>query len=140
VWRYVSLIVLCGLVLWAGGCAVCCPGAEEQETPRRASLRGTGRETGRGLLNVGFCWLEIPAGAEEGVRKEKIEGGLDIVGAFLRGTWGLLGGTVDGLGRGIGGIFEVLLSPFPPYDPIQNPPCPPYFGCPSGTPTDNQPT
>jgi hypothetical protein len=39
----------------------------------------------------------------------------------------VLGGDGDTVERAVGGVVEVGLSPFPPYDPLMEPAFPPYL-------------
>ncbi len=92
------------------------------------SVKGTGHEFFRGVTNIAFCWLEIPHEIEAGVRESTSTGSpFGIVSPAFAFVIGALNGTVWGVERAIGGAFEVVLSPFPPYGPIMRPAYPPYL-------------
>ena len=123
--RITVLLLGVGLAALMAGCGAT-PRAQTSEA-EGFSLAGTGRECGRGVVNVTLCWLEIPYEVEAGIRKKPISGPFDAVGATLRGALGVVSGAVSGVERIIGGTLEVLLSPFPPYGPLMDPPYPPYL-------------
>ncbi len=122
--RACMLVAVVGVGLLAAGCTV---GPSRREVPEgRMSLKGTARQFGRGLTNLGLCWLEIPYQVEKQVAGSRIEHPFDAVGSTLNGAVGVVNGAIWGVGRGVGGVFEIILSPFPPYEPIVRPAYPPY--------------
>ena len=78
---------------------------------------------GRGLGNVGLCWLEVPYGIEQGIA----DNGDDLLSLTIAGAFGAVNGGIQGLNRMGCGFFEVVLSPFPPYEPLMRPALPPYL-------------
>ncbi len=117
-----------GSLFIATGCAHYRParvGAESTE--HKVSLKGTGCELGRGIVNIAFCWLEIPHEIEARVRESKQGHPFSIVSNSFEAVLGAVNGVVWGAERAIGGAFELVLSPFPPYDPIMEPALPPYL-------------
>ena len=109
----------------ATGCTTTLAGAEKAEV-REFSIEGTGRELGRGVTNVALCWLEIPREVEARLAEEPIAGPTGGLLAVARGSIGLVSGALAGTGRLVVGVCEILLSPFPPYDPLLDPAYPPY--------------
>lgn len=97
---------------------------------RHFSAAGFGRQLGRGLLNVGFFWLEIPYQIKEHLAAAPCDwyeyGFLSVPYHLVAGT---VGGTIDGAIRGVTGALEVVLSPIPPHTPLNNPPYPPFMLC-----------
>ena len=85
------------------------------------SLKGAGVQLSRGTVNMGMCWLEIPYNMEKEVQKADD----NALSFALAGASGAVFGTVQGANRIVGGVFEILFSPFPPYGPIM---CP-GWGC-----------
>jgi putative exosortase-associated protein (TIGR04073 family) len=68
---------------------------------------------GRGLINTGTCWAEIPASIFK-VSKEKDP----LVGTTL----GTAEGIVNGVWRGLTGIFDAVTFAIPPYNkPLMKP-------------------
>jgi putative exosortase-associated protein (TIGR04073 family) len=126
--RLGGMMAAVALGLFAGGCAGS-GSARTEKGPNRDdwSLTGTGRELGRGLTNVGLCWLEIPHRMEDAVRDQKISDPVDAGSAVFHGMLGAVHGALRTAGRAVGGVLEIVLSPFPPYGPINSPPYPPYL-------------
>ena len=121
-----ALAVIVGVVLLASGCSTA---ARRPETPEYGfSLKGTGRQVGRGLTNVALCWLEVPYHVEKQVGESPMGHPFDVIGSTLSGALGVVNGAIWGVGRGLGGVIEVVLSPFPPYEPLMKPAYPPYVG------------
>ena len=125
-----ALIVMSACVLlMATGCITIGSSHECKEHAHESvSLKGTGRELGRGVTNVAFCWLELPSAVEHGIRGHSHDGPFCIIGSTFGAVFGTIGGTVHTVKRGVGGVVEVALSPFPPYDPLMHPAYPPYLG------------
>ena len=125
-----ALIVLSAcLLLLATGCITIGSSHECREHGHESvSLAGTGREFGRGVTNVAFCWLELPCSVEHGIRRHSSDGPFGIIGSTFGAVFGTIGGTIHTVKRGVGGTVEVALSPFPPYDPLMRPAYPPYLG------------
>jgi len=68
---------------------------------------------GRGLINTGTCWMEIPTSIFK-VSKEKDP----LTGTTL----GTAEGLVNGVLRGLTGIFDTVTFILPPYNkPLMNP-------------------
>jgi putative exosortase-associated protein (TIGR04073 family) len=94
------------------------------------SFRGFGTQLGRGLLNVGFFWLEVPyqiktSMAESWCGDDNLDFGVFTMPySFVAG---LAKGTVEGVVRGVNGVCEVVLSPIPPYTPLNCPAYPPFM-------------
>jgi len=110
------------------GCATYRPAQVGRGTAEEPfCLKGTGHELGRGVTNIAFCWLEIPHEIEARVREGDSGYPFGVVSNAFDATIGALNGTIWGVERAVGGAFEVLLSPFPPYDPIMEPAYPPYL-------------
>lgn len=125
--RWGMLLAVVGVGLALAGCGMSTPRAYAPQ--ERFSLSGTGHQLGRGVTNLALCWLEIPYQVEAHVGNDRIQRPFDVVGTILSGAVGAVEGTVWGVGRGLGGIVEVVLSPFPPYGPLMSPAYPPYIGC-----------
>jgi putative exosortase-associated protein (TIGR04073 family) len=124
-----ALIMVCACALLMGtGCITICSSREcREEAQESVSLKGTGREFGRGVTNVAFCWLELPCSVEHGIRRHSRDGPFGIIGSTFGAVFGTVGGTIHTVKRGVGGAVEVALSPFPPYDPLMRPAFPPYL-------------
>lgn len=127
-----SILTYCFLItmicLVVSGCATYRPakiGSKGDNEP--FSLKGTGCESGRGIVNIGFCWLEIPHEVEARIRKNDSGHPFSIIPNTFSAALGIVGGTVCSVERVFGGTFEIILSPFPPYSPIMNPAYPPYL-------------
>lgn len=64
----------------------------------------------RGVINLGFCWVEIPAGLRD------------------NGASGLVSGTVNTVKRAVVGAIEIVTFPFPvpndDYGPLMEPESP----------------
>ena len=125
-----ALIALTACVLLlATGCITICSSHDCREHAHQSpSLKGTGRELGRGVTNVAFCWLELPASVEHGIRRHNPDNPFGIISSTFGAVFGTIGGTIRTVRRGVGGVVEVALSPFPPYDPLMHPAYPPYLG------------
>ena len=105
---------------WLGLC-------EPLDEESRPSLKGTAMEFSRGVVNVAFCWLEIPHEIEHRVREDRSDGLFDFVSSAFNVASGAVCGTLKAAGRGCNGCVEMLLSPFPPYGPLTEPALPPYL-------------
>jgi putative exosortase-associated protein (TIGR04073 family) len=91
------------------------------------SLKGTGCELGRGAANIAFCWLEVPHEIEARVREDRSGRPFSVISGVFSALLGTIDGTIWAAERAIGGAFEIVLSPFPPYEPIMEPAYPPYL-------------
>ena len=91
------------------------------------SLRGTANESGIGIINIAFCWLEIPCEIKGRLRDNKWNRIWCIIPNSFDILFGTTRGASRGIMRGLGGVCEVILSPFPPYCPLMTPAYPPYF-------------
>ena len=91
------------------------------------SLRGTANESGTGMVNIVFCWLEIPCEIKGRLRDNKWNRIWCIIPNSFDILFGTTRGASRGIMRGLGGVCEVILSPFPPYCPLMTPAYPPYF-------------
>jgi putative exosortase-associated protein (TIGR04073 family) len=110
------------------GCATYRPAQVGRQTSEETfSLKGTGHELGRGVTNIALCWLEVPHEIEARVRESDSGRPFGIVSNAFGAALGALNGAIWGVERAVGGAFEVVLSPFPPYDPIMKPAYPPYL-------------
>lgn len=120
------LLLLPTLLLIMSGCTF---GGSRVESSRweTISFKKMGEDAGRGIVNVSFCWMEVPHKVKERVKKEPVHGPFNVVGGTLRGAFGALSGSIYGARRGVGGVFEFALSPFPPYGPLMYPAYPPYL-------------
>lgn len=98
------------------------------------SLKGAGVQLGRGTVNMGMCWLEIPYNMEKEVRKADD----NALSFALAGASGAVFGVVQSANRIVGGAFEILFSPFPPYGPIMCPGWPPYLGPKASEPSGDE--
>ncbi len=99
----------------------------ESDVPEGFSPKGTACEAGRGVTNVAFCWLELPAAVEGKIRRGSPGHPFGIISTSFDVVFGTVCGTVRTVQRGVGGVFEVGLSPFPPYEPLMDPAFPPYL-------------
>jgi len=129
VWRRTWAIGLaCAMVFLVTGCSSYRPARVGREAQtERFSLAGTGSELGRGAANIAFCWLEIPHEIEANVRDERLGDPFGVVSAAFSAVIGAVNGAVWSVERAVGGAFEVVLSPFPPYGPLMEPAYPPYL-------------
>lgn len=108
-----------GAAAWAGG------GPDERNT---FSFTGSATQFGRGLVNVGFCWLEIPHEIKERLAEGRGDGRIfNPISATVRIALGTVKGSIKTVERAAGGVLEVALFPFPPYRPLMNPAWPPYL-------------
>ena len=126
------ILIYCFLItmicLMVSGCATYRPariGSKGDSEP--FSLKGTGGEFGRGLMNISFCWLEIPHEVEARIRDDDSGHPFSIISNTFSAILGIVSGTVWSVERAVGGTFEIIFSPFPPYSPIMNPAYPPYL-------------
>ena len=116
------------LVCLATGCATYRPSKVGRGTTGESfSLKGTGGESGRGIVNIAFCWFEIPHEVEARIRENDSGHPFSIVSNAFDAALGAANGAVWGAERAIGGACELALSAFPPYDPIMKPGYPPYL-------------
>lgn len=99
----------------------------DRKTTETFSLRGTANESGTGIVNIAFCWLEIPCEIKGRLRDNKWNRIWCIIPNSFDILFGTTRGASRGIMRGIGGVCEVILSPFPPYCPLMTPAYPPYF-------------
>lgn len=128
-WSRPALLALMFSVLFtATGCVVIDSShATDKPVDHKPSLGGSGREFGRGATNVAFCWLEIPSEVESEIRDSDVGSPFSIIGNTFDVAFGAIDGTLSAVGRGAGGVVEIGLSPFPPYDPLMDPALPPYM-------------
>ena len=126
--KVAAFAVILGSLVLVTGCGTYRPaqvgGKRRQET---LSIKGTGCELGRGITNIAFCWLEVPHEAEARIRENRSGRPFSVITNVFDGALGVINGTIWAVERAIGGTFEVVLSPFPPYDPIMEPAFPPYL-------------
>lgn len=91
------------------------------------SCKGFLRQTGRGFVNIAFCWMEVPYEIKRSLTEKD---NLELLGVFTN-TYNVVAGTVSGavhtVVRCAGGIYEVTFAPFPPYEPLMCPAYPPYL-------------
>jgi putative exosortase-associated protein (TIGR04073 family) len=123
----VLAVSVCLLLLGAGCLTIDLSHGYSEDAPRRVSPRGTVHEAGRGVTNVAFCWLELPAAVEDRVRRGGPGHPFGIISTTFDVVFGTICGTVRTVQRGVGGVVEVGLSPFPPYEPLMDPAFPPYL-------------
>jgi putative exosortase-associated protein (TIGR04073 family) len=117
-------MVLAVSLLFSGtGCITSHARREDQDV----SLKGTGREFARGAANVAFCWLELPSEIEARIRDDSPGDPFSIVRNVFDVTFGVVCGTIRTVERAVGGVVEIGLSPFPPYEPLMDPAYPPYL-------------
>jgi putative exosortase-associated protein (TIGR04073 family) len=62
---------------------------------------------GRGLVNMGSCWLEVPKQAYEVTKEDGPLAGI---------TYGIVKGTAMGIARGASGVYDTATFPIPKYD------------------------
>jgi len=127
------------MIAWLAVAALGCSSYRPARVGRKAqgdrfSLTGTACEFGRGAANVGFCWLEIPREIEAAVRENRPGHPFSAIEALFDTAIGAVDGTVWAFERAVGGAFEMVLSPFPPYDPLMEPAYPPYLNFAGGEP------
>ncbi len=127
--RFERPIVLAFLILMAISLGGCNPFTRLKTSETRSdveySWKGAGTEAARGLANVGFGWLEIPNRAEYRVRRNlDAREEFSLISALYDGSWGVLDGAGRTVQRAGVGVFELVMSPFPPYDPYVEPPHP----------------
>ena len=115
------------LMFLATGCIISGPSCTRREAREQSlSLKGTGHQFGRGVTNVAFCWLELPSEIGEHVRDYGPGNPFGILPTALGITFGTVSGSFRAVERAVGGVFEIGLSPFPPYEPLMHPAFPPY--------------
>jgi len=119
------LAVSACLLLLGAGCITI--GSSHEDVPQGFSPKGTVCEAGRGATNVAFCWLEVPAAVEGRIRRGGPGHPFGIISTTFDVVFGTICGTVRTVKRGVGGVVEVGLSPFPPYEPLMDPAFPPYL-------------
>lgn len=91
------------------------------------SFKSFGKQFTRGLMNVGFCWLEVPYQIKARLTDPDLNQPDAILTQVYNVICGTCEGTVETVERFTGGIVEVAFSPFPSYEPLMNPPYPPYL-------------
>lgn len=110
------------------------PPCEELFLPMSAghhfSAPAFGRQLTRGLLNVGFFWLEVPYQIKEHLAAAPCDWyELGFLSMPFHLVSGAISGTIDGAIRGVTGVLEVVTSPIPPHTPLNYPPYPPFMFC-----------
>lgn len=131
-------VVVSGALLFSTGCGSTRPARVGSERPKeKASLSGTAREGGRGVVNVAFCWLAIPYEVEHEIRSNDSSGPFSVISKSFSAGKGIFNGTWMALERAMGGSFEVLFCLTPPYDPMMEPSLPPYLDF-EGTEADSE--
>jgi len=125
IWTVIVVGVLVSVPVLLTGCASSKSRSHHAKEP--LSLRGTGRECGRGVVNVAFCWLEIPDDIEHQVRSNYDPSLGGVVGTSVDIVEGAVSGTFGTVERAMTGVFEIVLCPFPPYGPMAKPGLPPYL-------------
>lgn len=130
--KSISLVVAVSLLFLSTGCIVIDSSSRarsepEPEVDRSLSLKGTGRQFGRGAANVAFCWLELPSQIDRRVRDQGPGNPFGILSPIFGLTFGAISGSIRTVERAIGGVFEIGLSPFPSYEPLMDPALPPYL-------------
>jgi len=116
------------LLLVAVGCGTHRPARVGRKAePETFSIKGTGCELGRGVTNIALCWLEIPYEIEGRIRENRQDAPFSVVANVFDAALGTINGAVWGVERALGGAFEIVLSPFPPYGPLMEPAFPPYL-------------
>jgi len=68
------------------------------------SLRGTANESGIGMVNIAFCWLEIPCEIKGRLRDNK----WNRIWCIIPNSFDILFGTTRGASRGISGHSELV--------------------------------
>ncbi len=120
-------IALC-LFSTASGCIIIGGGPELEEAEgQEVSFRGTVTQFERGVANIAFSWLEIPKGIASNLKGDRFSSAFSVISYGVDTVGGAAGSAFDVLKRATGGAVEILISPFPPYDPIMTPPYPPYM-------------
>ena len=120
-------VSVCLMLLGAGCLTIDLSRGCGDDGPGGLSPKGTVREIGRGTTNVAFCWLELPAAVEGRIRRGGPGHPFGIISTTFDVVFGTVCGTVRTVQRGVGGVVEVGLSPFPPYEPLMDPAFPPYL-------------
>jgi len=116
------------------GCATYRPAKScgKEEEDNRLSLAGTKGEFLRGVTNVACCWMEIPYEVEASLRETKTKSPFGLFSHSFAAAFATVRGSLWTVERATGGIVEMGISPFPPYDPIMKPAYPPYLNKKSG--------
>jgi putative exosortase-associated protein (TIGR04073 family) len=122
-----SMLCVCLMLLGAGCVTIDLSRGSSEDDPQGLSPNGTVCEAGRGATNVAFCWLELPAAVEGRIRRGGPGHPFGIISGTFHALCGTVCGTVRTVQRGVGGVVEVGLSPFPPYEPLMDPAFPPYL-------------
>lgn len=125
--KSISLAMVFSLLFLATGCIVGAGSSRAREEEQRVSLKGSAGEFARGVANVGFCWLELPSEIEARLREDAPGDPFGIISPAFAVTFGAITGTFRAVERAAGGVVEVALSPFPPYEPLTDPSLPPYL-------------
>ena len=125
--KSISLAMVLSLLFLATGCIVGAGSSRAREEEQRVSLKGSAGEFARGVANVGFCWLELPSEIEAHIRENSPGNPFGIISPVFAVTFGTISGTFRAVERAAGGVVEVALSPFPPYEPLMDPALPPYL-------------
>jgi len=123
----VLMLCACLMLLETGCVTIDLSRGCSEDDPQGLSPKGTVYEAGRGVTNVAFCWLELPAAVEGRIRRGGPGHPFGIISTTFDVVFGTVCGTVRTVQRGVGGVVEVGLSPFPPYEPLMDPAFPPYL-------------
>lgn len=119
----VMMLAVAGL---CGGAAA--RGESRPDESKTFSFTGSAVQFGRGLVNAGFCWLEIPHEIKNRLAEGRGDGRIfNPVSATVRIALGTVKGSVKTVERAVGGVLETAFSPFPPYRPLMDPAWPPYL-------------
>ena len=111
---FTVLVAVCVMVLAANVYASELTSQDDSIQSNKVNYNNTAlNKLGRGLINTGTCWAEIPASIFK-VSKENDP----LVGTTL----GTAEGLVNGVWRGLTGIFDVVTFAIPPYNkPLMKP-------------------
>lgn len=123
----VLVLSVCLMLLLSGCVTIDLSRGSREDGPQGLSPKGTVCMAGRGVTNVAFCWLELPSAVEDRIRRGGPGHPFGIISTTFDVLFGTVCGTVRTVQRGVGGVVEVGLSPFPPYEPLMDPAFPPYL-------------
>ena len=123
----VLVLSVCLMILLSGCVTIDLSRGCREDGHQGLSPKGTACMAGRGVTNVAFCWLELPSAVEDRIRRGGPGHPFGIISTTFDVLFGTVCGTVRTVQRGVGGVVEVGLSPFPPYEPLMDPAFPPYL-------------
>lgn len=129
-------------LIFSNGCSICemRTGHQHERTAETPfSAKNMAISMGRGGTNIAFGWLEVPCTIKSRIKSGKSEGPFGIISNTFAATFGAVKGAIWASKRLVGGAVEMVLSPFPPYEPLLHPPYPPCLEPKTNEPEKSRP-